>query len=458
MLNDKQGIYDLSLIPAWLINFDLDSLQTSPNSPGIEIGKPFSYKSERWQRYIKVVGNQVFQYIRNCETGEEIEGGEWTVGIPDSLILEVDSSKITNWCDLFAKVTTPIANYKDPVTNCVDPNVTFLPVVLTEDCKLTVATDCPSIKKCVIPALVNKDGLPIWEYNPITDTVEYKPERLLKLQLDGTTVRVAGEEGTTNGNPALIGDSFLTSHTYANPDLFTGEGTPDKPLDLKIDPTAGNRIEVKDGGLFVGGIGGSEATGITPADNMLDGFVKYYTFNVDTTSGLSMTYTHLDQPNSPDAVLSKEVTFTAPALPEGVAAGKRWVARISGWIRNDRNAVNVYTTFQGRLRYGNAITAEGTTSTRMSIDQVSGAGDSFTGYSDSTGHISVGSDTIYINPGQVISINLQGIMSFPAGTTPANWKIPVFYPTGNPPASAWFTEGGWSLVILGLSEQPERVI
>ena len=167
LVDENLGIHTFSAIPQYLI--DSCPEETPPNSNGRKVGPQFCNEEGNWQAYVKVVGQKAYLYIKNCETNQNIDVADWEWGIADCAIKSVSSEKILNWCNLFAKATIPIDEYKDYNGCFNDEMYITTPVALTDDCKLNTIIPKSDIRKAVVPYLDNCKGQPIWNYNPITD-------------------------------------------------------------------------------------------------------------------------------------------------------------------------------------------------------------------------------------------------------------------------------------------------
>lgn len=256
VVDSNLGISTFSAIPQYLINSCPD--QTPPNSNGRKVGPQFCNEEGNWQAFIKVVGQSAYLYIKNCETNETIDIGDWEWGIADCAIKSVSADKILDWCNLFAKATIPIDEYKD-YNGCFNEEMFITsPVTLTDDCKLTNVIAKSDIRKAVIPYLDNCKGEPLYDYNPITDA---KPvfragalNGCIGVRVDKETVigqnDPTADYAGTDANP-LKSKAYVVGHD--DPEelegYLVGDGTPEKPLDIKENSIDDSRVAICTGGL-----------------------------------------------------------------------------------------------------------------------------------------------------------------------------------------------------------------
>lgn len=206
--NDKTGALDLGLIPVWLINFHTEN--TPEFSEGYKVGNPYKVKHQSgyWQKYISYVDGVAYETIKNCDTGEVLEGGSWEVSIPESMITCIDASKIKNDCTLFQDKTIPWENYLDPLTGCPPDNVKTLPIVHTCDCQLKAVITKKDIAECIFP-LPGCEG-DVYTYNADTNEVEFNKDALTAC------IDIPEQE------PLVICDD--------EDNIITGDGTAENPL------------------------------------------------------------------------------------------------------------------------------------------------------------------------------------------------------------------------------------
>ena len=256
MVDSNLGIHTFSAIPQYLINSCPE--QTPPNSNGRKVGPQFCNEEGTWQAYIRVHEQKAYLYIKNCETNQVIDIADWEWGIADCAIKNVSADKILDWCSLFAKATIPIEQFKEANGCFNDEAFITSPVTLTEDCQLKVVIPKSDIRKAVIPYLDNCKGQPLYEYNPITDE---RPKfiagslngcvgvRVDKVTVVGQTDPEADYAGTDN-NP-LKSITIVKGHDDPEEEegYLTGDGTLEKPLDIKENSLDDSRVAICKGGL-----------------------------------------------------------------------------------------------------------------------------------------------------------------------------------------------------------------
>jgi len=238
VVDTKNGIVDLSLIPQFLISSTPE--QTQANATGYSVGCPIGLPGLEgiWQQYIRIEGQTAIQYVRNTQTGEKKSGKSWNFGIQDSAIASVDGSKIINPNHLLAKIALPISNYINTNSGHLANGKIALPVVYTGSLLKTIVED-KDIRAAIFPSLVTQKGL-LFEYNPVTNaTPIFKPESLdglINVNVDGTTMRSAilGQAGQAGVNIGGAGQrpagTVLTAYTYTDGVTLSGSGTPTDPI------------------------------------------------------------------------------------------------------------------------------------------------------------------------------------------------------------------------------------